>query len=148
MVKNSPSISEGCGFDPWSGRQDPTCLKAKKNKKQKQYCNRVNKDFKNGQHQKNLKKKKVGSGLPLMSERSSGVAETRRTQVNIVQGATGMKVEESGRLPGRGGIGQTLKLGGISCFSSFPNCQVPNPCCWVLLFLKTSQDSQVESPDF
>ena len=24
----------------------------------------------------------------------------------------------------------------------------PNPCCWVLLFLKTSQDSQVESPDF
>lgn len=59
-----------------------------------------------------------------------------------------MKVEESGRLPGRGGIGQTLKLGGISCFSSFPNCQVPNPCCWVLLFLKTSQDSQVESPDF
>lgn len=94
------------------------------------------------------KKKKVGSGLPLMSERSSGVAETRRTQVNIVRGATGMKVEESGRLPGRGGIGQTLKLGGISCFSSFPNCQVPNPCCWVLLFLKSSQDSQVESPDF
>ena len=78
---------------------------------------------------KNLKKKKkLGSGLSLMNERSSGVAETRRTQVNIVRGATVMRVKESGRLPGGGGIGQTLKLGGISCFSSFPNCQVPNPC--------------------
>ena len=48
---------------------------------------------------KNLKKKKkLGSGLSLMNERSSGVAETRRTQVNIVRGATVMRVKESGRL--------------------------------------------------
>ena len=43
----------GCGFQPWSGSYDPTCLRAKKQqakhikkKKQKQYCNKFNKDLK------------------------------------------------------------------------------------------------------
>ena len=39
----------GCRFDPWLGSQDPTCLatiKKKKNIKQKQYCNKFNKDLK------------------------------------------------------------------------------------------------------
>ena len=49
----------GCGLDPWWGSQDPTCLLATKpeHKQQKQYCNKFNKDFKSGPHQKNLKKK-------------------------------------------------------------------------------------------
>ena len=73
--------------------------------KQKPYCIKFNKDFKNGPHQKNLKKKKkLGSGLLLMNKRSLDVAETCRTQVNILRGATGMRVEESGRLSGGGGI--------------------------------------------
>ena len=43
----------GCRFNPWLGSQDPTCLAAKKKKKkpkqnikQKQYCNKFNKDLK------------------------------------------------------------------------------------------------------
>ena len=43
----------------WGARN--TCLVAKKKKKpkQKQYCNKFNKDFKFGPHQKNKKKKKA-----------------------------------------------------------------------------------------
>ena len=36
----------------------------KQNTKQKQYCNKFNKDFKNGPHQRNLKKKTKPSGHP------------------------------------------------------------------------------------
>ena len=42
-------------MDPWSGTEDPTCFVAKKKKKknhikQKQYCDKFNKDFKDGPH--------------------------------------------------------------------------------------------------
>ena len=37
----------------WLGSQDPTCLVAKK-PKQKRYCNKFNRDLKNGPHQGNL----------------------------------------------------------------------------------------------
>ena len=47
----------GCGVNPWSGSYDPTGIAAKK-AKQKQQCNKLNKDFKNGPHQNNLWKKK------------------------------------------------------------------------------------------
>ena len=50
----------GCGFYPCSGSYNPTCFVAKKKKtqniKQKQYCNKFNKDFKNGPHSKKRKK--------------------------------------------------------------------------------------------
>ena len=46
------------------GSQDPACLmvkiskkKTKRNIKQKQYCNKFNKDFKNGPHQESFFKK-------------------------------------------------------------------------------------------
>ena len=43
--------------------EDPTCLMTNK-PKQKQYCEKFNKDFKNGPHEKNLKRVKVNIGFP------------------------------------------------------------------------------------
>ena len=45
---------QGFRFDPWSGSYDPTCLMAKEPeyKQQNQHCKKLNKDFKNGPHQK------------------------------------------------------------------------------------------------
>ena len=64
MVKTSLSnfpTQEGYGFNPCLGSQDPTCLMAKKpeHRQQKQYCNKLNKDFKNGPHQKKTKTKQL-----------------------------------------------------------------------------------------
>ena len=63
VVKTSPSNAGGAGSIPGWGTKIPHALGPKKKnqniKKQKQYCNKFNKDFKNGSHQKkNLKKKK------------------------------------------------------------------------------------------
>ena len=59
MVKTSPSIAGGVGLIPGQGTKTPRASWPKnQNIKQKQYCNKFNKDFKNGPHQKNLKKKK------------------------------------------------------------------------------------------
>ena len=52
-------LTQGCRFDSQLGSYDPTQLmvKKKQNIKQKQYCNKFNKHFKNGTHpKKNLKK--------------------------------------------------------------------------------------------
>ena len=60
MVKTSPSNAEGAGLIPVWGAKIPHALQPKyQNIKQKQYCNKFNKDFKNGPHQKKkiLKKK-------------------------------------------------------------------------------------------
>ena len=59
MVGTSPSDAGGVGLIPGRGAEIPHALRPKnQNIKQKQYCNRFNKDFKNGPHQKkNLKKK-------------------------------------------------------------------------------------------
>ena len=35
----------GFRLDPWSGTYNPTCLRAKRKNKQKQYCNKFNKEF-------------------------------------------------------------------------------------------------------
>ena len=55
----------GCRLDPWLGSQDPTCLLARKpeHKQQKQNCNKFNKDFESGPHQKNLKTNKQTKNL-------------------------------------------------------------------------------------
>ena len=47
MVKTLLSNARGCRFNPWLGSCDLTCFKQKNpNIKQKQYCNKFNKDLK------------------------------------------------------------------------------------------------------
>ena len=53
MVKPSSSNEGGAGLIPGQGAKIPHALRPKnQNVKQKQYCNKFNKDFKNGPHQK------------------------------------------------------------------------------------------------
>ena len=56
VVKTSPSKAGGAGSIPGGGAKIPHASWPKQGniKKQKQYCNKFNKDFKNGPHQKNL----------------------------------------------------------------------------------------------
>ena len=57
MVKNPPSNAGDAGSSPGQGPKIPHPSWPKNQSiKQKQYCNKFNKDFKNGPHQKNLKK--------------------------------------------------------------------------------------------
>ena len=60
MVKTSPSNAGGAGSTPGQGAKIPHASqpKTQKNIKQKQYCNKFNKDFKNGPHKKKIFKKK------------------------------------------------------------------------------------------
>ena len=61
VVKTLPSNAGGEGSIPGQGAKIPHASWPKnQNIKQKQFCNKFNKDFKNGLHQKkkNLKKKK------------------------------------------------------------------------------------------
>ena len=59
VVKISPSNAEGAVSIPRWGTKIPHALLPKnQNMKQKQYCNKLKKDCKNGPHQKSLKKKK------------------------------------------------------------------------------------------
>ena len=58
MVKTSPSNAEGACSIPGCGAKIPHALQPKnRNIKQKQYCNKFSKDFKNGPHQKTSLKK-------------------------------------------------------------------------------------------
>ena len=58
MVKTSPSNAGGAVLIPVQGAKIPhASWPENQNIKQKQHCNKFNKDFKNGPHQKNLKKK-------------------------------------------------------------------------------------------
>ena len=58
MVETLPSNAGGAGSIPGQGARIPHGLRPKgQNIKQKQYCDKFNKDFKNGPHQKNLLKK-------------------------------------------------------------------------------------------
>ena len=62
MVKTSLSNARGAGSIPGRGAKTPHAPGPKnQNIKQKQYCNKFNKDFKNGPHQKKkiLKKPKA-----------------------------------------------------------------------------------------
>ena len=76
MVKASPSSAGGVGLIPDQGLNpcyNPLLIshglwpKIRKIK-QKQYCNKLNKDFKNGPHKKDLKKKKRTKGLDVVEE--------------------------------------------------------------------------------
>jgi len=58
-----PSNAEGVGSIPGQGAEiphasQPKNIKKKRKEKQKQYCNKFNKDFKNGPHQKKSLKMK------------------------------------------------------------------------------------------
>ena len=61
MVKTSPSNAGGAGSIPGLGAKIPPHASWPKNQniKQTQYCNKFNKDFKNGPHQKKKKKKNL-----------------------------------------------------------------------------------------
>ena len=57
VVETSASGAGGSDLIPGQRAKIPQALRPKKkNIKQKQYCNRFNKDFKNGPHQKKKKK--------------------------------------------------------------------------------------------
>ena len=59
MVKTSPSSAVGaCSIPGWGIKIPHASWPKNQNIKQKQYCDKFNKDFKNGPHQK--KKKKSG----------------------------------------------------------------------------------------
>ena len=54
VVKTSPSNAGGVGLIPGQGAKTLLASQPKsQNKKQQQYCNEFNKDFKNGLHQNN-----------------------------------------------------------------------------------------------
>ena len=55
-VKTSPSSAEGAGLIPGQGAKIPHTSQPKhQNIKQNQHCNKFNKNFKNGPHQKKKK---------------------------------------------------------------------------------------------
>ena len=60
MVKASPSNAGSAGSVPSQETTIPHASwpKKSKHKKQKQYCNKFNKEFKNGLHEKSLKREK------------------------------------------------------------------------------------------
>ena len=77
VVKTSPSNVGGAGSIPgWGVRSHmPRGLK-NQNIKRKQYCNKFNKDFKNGPHQKkkrNLKKEKKSTDFWFFSYREDTI---------------------------------------------------------------------------
>ena len=58
VVKTSPSNAGCAGLIPGQGAKIPRTLQPEnQNMKWKQYCNKFNKDFKNGLHQKKILKK-------------------------------------------------------------------------------------------
>ena len=60
VVKTSPSNAGGAGSIPSQGAKIPHASGPKnQNIKQKQYCNKFNKDFKNGPYQKKKKRLSV-----------------------------------------------------------------------------------------
>ena len=62
VVKNPPANAGGAGSIPGQGAKIPHAPRPKnQNIKQRQYCNKFNKDFKNDPHQKKkiLKKLKI-----------------------------------------------------------------------------------------
>ena len=70
MVKTSSSNAGGVGSIPGQGAKIPHASWSKsQNIKQKQHCDKFNKDFKNGPHQKKKNSKKKNTsyqfGLPL-----------------------------------------------------------------------------------
>ena len=67
MVKTLPSNTGGVGSIPGQGAKIPhASWPRNQNIKQRQYCNKFNEDFKNGPHQKNLKKKITAMKTPLI----------------------------------------------------------------------------------
>ena len=63
MVKTLPSNAGGMGSIPGWGAKIPHASRPKnQNIKQKRYCNKFNKDFKNGPHQKTEQNKRRQEG--------------------------------------------------------------------------------------
>ena len=90
VVKTLPSNAEGAGSVPGWGSEIPcACDQKTKTEKQEQYCNKLNKDFKNGLHKKKklskkqmLRKWKAGKPDMLLSVRLQrvGLSDQTRTK--------------------------------------------------------------------
>ena len=67
VIKNPPSSARRARMTPGQGTKIPHASRPKhQNIKQKQYCNKFNKDFKTDLDQQNLKKKnELGRGVEL-----------------------------------------------------------------------------------
>ena len=69
VVKTSPSNAGGVGSIPGRVAKVPHALRPKnQNIKQKQYCNKFNKDFKNDSHQKKIIKKQRKTSVARANE--------------------------------------------------------------------------------
>ena len=67
MVRTSASSAGGVGSIPRQGAKIPHALQSKnQNIKQKQYCNKFKKDFKNDPHQKKKKKRQGAQSQVLL----------------------------------------------------------------------------------
>ena len=67
VVKTSPSNAGGVGSIPGQGVKIPHASRPKnQNVKQKLYCNKFSKDFKNGPHQKFFKKNPNTCMIPFL----------------------------------------------------------------------------------
>ena len=96
MVKTLPSNAGAAGLIPGQGAKIPRAWGPKnQNIKQKQYCNKFSKDFKNGPHQKIFRKEEDKENVSL------GVL--RRRPWNPEEGVT-----PTGRLGEAPGLGWTL----------------------------------------
>ena len=83
VVKTSPSNAGGAGSIPSQGAKIPHASGPKnQNIKQKQYCNKFNKDFKNGPYQK--KKKKTISNTFLIYETCRIISALLFSQVLVI----------------------------------------------------------------
>ena len=90
MVKTSPSKAGGVGSIAGQRAKIPHALRPKRkttktktkhqNIKQKQYCNKFNKDFKNGPHQKNLFKKRTKTKVSRRKKLIKIRAEINKTE--------------------------------------------------------------------
>ena len=88
MVKTLPSNAGCAGLIPGQGAKIPHASQPKNQniKKKKQYCNKFYKDFKNGPHQKNLKKKIWGKFKAVIRESfkalNTYISKNKRIKIN------------------------------------------------------------------
>ena len=113
-------VQGGGGSIPGWGFQIPNALRSKnQNTEQKQYCNKLNKDFKNGPHQKQTKKSSRQNKQRRAECKTHSVVRTRNT--SCLQG-TGKSRMTSNTKTQEGGETRVSGLGSIDN-SRTSNCK-------------------------
>ena len=110
MVKTSPSNAEGAGVQSLVGERRSHMLSGQKQQNigQKQYCNKFNKDFKYGPHEKKIFKNSNKNPLPDIHQliRCQSVSIHSKTQAGVTshehQGLHGTRILVGGRRAARG----------------------------------------------